>query len=147
MKKRLPFIIGAILVTAYIFSNSLKDADASTVSSGRFVDLTMNILQYFNLFFSSDLVTLLVRKSAHMTEFFVQAVFVAGSFSKKYKDRIIYILFIGLLTACIDEFIQLFSEGRSGMIADVFIDFSGCIIGMLLCLFVYHFRRNKKCRI
>ena len=38
----------------------------------------------------------------------------------------------GLMVAIIDESIQLFVPGRSGLITDVFIDFSGVITGLLI---------------
>lgn len=145
MKKRIPFIIGAIIVTAFIFGNSMKDAVASTVSSGRIVNFVIMILEFFKIKFSEDLVIMLVRKTAHITEFFAQAVLVSNCFYGKYKNRIIYILFIGLFTACIDEFLQLFSNGRSGMVVDIFIDFLGTNLGMLLCAFAHHFRRRRRC--
>ena len=56
-------------------------------------------------------------------------------------------LFVGLFTAVIDEFIQLFFEGRSAEITDVLIDFSGVVTGalfMLLFYFIYIKIRYKK---
>jgi len=147
MKKRLPFVIGAVLVTAFIFSNSLKDATASTVSSNRIVGFFDRILNFLDINISTGFLVLLVRKSAHITEFFAQSVMIANSFKSKYSKRIVYILFFGLLTACTDEFLQMFSDGRSAEVVDVFIDFSGCVVATVVCGIVYYFRRKKKCRV
>ena len=50
----------------------------------------------------------------------------------------------GLLTAVIDETIQLFVEGRAGMIADVWIDFGGVVTGTLIMLGFYAVVRSRK---
>jgi VanZ family protein len=42
------------------------------------------------------------------------------------------ILFIGLFIAVSDEFLQLFIEGRSGLVQDVALDFAGFTFGMLV---------------
>lgn len=120
-------------MTAFIFWNSARTDVQSSHSSGRIVTVLSNVLAYFGVYQDYDLMQKIVRKAAHITEFGVQAMLIANSFSGKYKKRIIYILFLGLLTACTDEYIQLFSDGRSGLISDVFIDFSGTAAGTLLC--------------
>ncbi len=96
------------------------------------------LLLYFGVHIDYDAMQKIVRKAAHIAEFLVQAMLVAGSFSGKYRKRIVYILFFGLLTACTDEYIQLFSDGRAGLIGDIFIDFSGTAMGAAVCGF---FRR------
>lgn len=54
-------------------------------------------------------------------------------------------MFAGLSAALIDETIQLFIEGRAGMIADVWIDFAGVVTGALLLLAFYAvYRRTKR---
>lgn len=51
----------------------------------------------------------------------------------------------GLLTAVIDETIQLNVPGRAGMITDVWLDFSGVLTGAVLMLvaFVIYIRIRK----
>ena len=41
----------------------------------------------------------------------------------------------GLLTALTDETIQMFSDGRSSQLTDVWLDFSGVMAGILVGLF------------
>ena len=68
-------------------------------------------------------------------------------FVRKPYRYIPYVFFAGLGTAFVDETIQLFSEGRAGMITDMWIDFSGVVLGtaiMLLFYFVYQRIRRKK---
>lgn len=141
MKKRTVFAVLALLVTVFIFWNSAKPAVESAKSSGVFVDALLNILAKLGISSSYDLTETIVRKTAHITEFFVQAVFIANSFAGKYKKRIVYILFLGLLTACTDEYIQLFFDGRGGLVSDIFIDFGGTAIATALCGI---FRKTKR---
>ena len=52
-----------------------------------------------------------------------------------------YALLIGLLTAVIDENIQLYSIGRSGQVTDVLLDFSGTIAGVVIAMLTGSNRR------
>lgn len=111
-----------------------------------------------------------IRKIAHMTEYAVLActIFIPTlicnreslweSAKEKYiwkypinKKRLkkIYLKSIAaaMLYACTDEFHQLFVEGRSGKITDVFIDTCGAglgILGVLLLWKIMIFFNNKK---
>ena len=130
MRKKYLFVILALGMTAFIFWNSARPAAESAQSSGRIVSFLTRILSYLGVYINYDLMQKIVRKAAHIAEFVAQAIFIAGSFSGKYRKRIVYILFFGLLTACTDEYVQLFSDGRAALIGDVFIDFSGTVLGM-----------------
>ena len=90
-----------------------------------------------------DIAVVIVRQSAHILEFALQVFLLAGCFSGIFKKRIIYVLFFGLMTACIDEFIQLFPEGRSAMIQDVFFDFTGTVLGLLVFFFIYKLNQKR----
>ncbi len=130
------FTVLTVLIIVFIFTNSMRNADESNAMSNVFVDF---LEKYFPG--TQERLTTIVRKTAHFTEFTLLAVFAGLSFitknPDKFYERIIYVLFIGLLTACTDEFIQLFSEGRSSQIRDVFIDFSGVCTGAAVCIIVY----------
>lgn len=129
MKRRTVFAILAVLMTAFIFYNSAQPAVESARTSGFITGRLIEILAYFGIQMNFGPLEDIIRKIAHITEFFVQSVLIANSFSGKYKKRIVYILFLGLLTACLDEYIQLFFDGRGGMISDIFIDFGGTALG------------------
>ena len=47
----------------------------------------------------------------------------------------------------VDEYIQLFSAGRAGMVQDVFVDFSGTVLGVCICLFTLYLIRKKHTKI
>lgn len=129
MKKRHIFIILTVLMTAFIFWNSARPAVESAGSSGRFVGFLSWLLSPFGLNADEDTMQTIVRKTAHITEFAIHAMLLAGCFTGRLKKRVIYIFFFGLLTACTDEYIQLFSDGRAGLVSDIFIDFGGTAIG------------------
>lgn len=129
MKRRLAFIIAAVAVTLFIFSNSLESAAVSSEKSGFFSDILMWILGAFEYGAEEEAIVRIVRKSAHIIEFAVQGVCVAGCFLREYMKRLPYVLVLGGITACVDEFLQLFSDGRAAMITDVFIDLSGTVLG------------------
>ena len=140
MKKKLPFIIGALLVTIFIFSNSLLDAVKSTEQSDVIVDAVVNTAEAAGISVARSGVEHFVRKCAHVLEFAAQGLFLTLCFDVPFKKRLWWVLPAGFLTACTDECIQLFSNGRAGMIQDVFIDLSGTLAGFLA---VFLFTRRK----
>ena len=143
MKKQISFIVATILITLFIFNNSLKTADVSGSESAFFSDLLSSLLIKLNLSEYGYLSTVLVRKAAHIFEFFVHAVMLAGCFTLKYRKRIVYILFFGLLTACVDEYIQYFIDGRGSMVQDIFVDFAGTILGMAAGRLIYTLKNKQ----
>ncbi len=146
MKKRIPYIIFTVLITMFIFHNSMQNAVDSTASSDIIIGIFGKILNLFKINTTRDQLVTPIRKLAHILEFLIQAVFIAKCFCGKYRKRIVYILFFGLLTACVDEFIQSFSYGRSAEVLDVFIDFFGTNMGMIIGGAFHMFRRRKRCR-
>lgn len=84
---------------------------------------------------------LVVRKNAHAFEYFVLAVITGlALFSMGLRGRraIVYIMFICLLYAVTDEFHQAFVPGRTSLVSDVLIDFSGSIIGIIIFYVIYY---------
>lgn len=76
----------------------------------------------------------LVRKSAHFFEYAILAVLLCGvmkSYHHTWWNQIIYTLFIVLMVAVLDEYFQSF-VGRTSMVQDVLIDFSGGIFGFAI---------------
>lgn len=128
-KKSVIFLILSVLSTAFIFSNSCRTAEVSSEQSGIIVDIISQITSC-----DTGILTTVIRKLAHMFEFFLQAVAVCLFIDSlgKLPEYIVYALFTGLLTACTDEFLQLFFDGRGSMVSDVFIDFLGTITGVIL---------------
>ena len=82
----------------------------------------------------------LIRKSAHLTEYFILAILTV-SLTKEYTKKQINIFIISLIFcfsyAVTDEFHQLFVPGRTGALRDVCIDTVGSILFLVLYI-IYH---------
>jgi len=132
---RFLFLTFTIIWTAFIFYNSLQDANESSSATYAFIRYIAPLLNIFSIDTNSQYFGHFIRKLAHFTEFTIQSVLINITFIKyrvKMKKFYIYTLFFGLLTAVTDEFIQLFSDGRSSQVSDVLLDFSGVVAGLLL---------------
>lgn len=126
MKKKV-FLLLAVLWTGFIFSNSLQVGEDSAQMSGFIVNIVMSVFGKIGI---TDIgaVSFIVRKTAHFTEFFIQSILMSLSvYDKKYRGAAIYVLFLGLFTACCDELLQFFTDGRDSLVRDVFIDFGGTV--------------------
>lgn len=135
-RKSVIFAIFGILATGFIFYSSLKPAQESLKTSSVVVDFLMRQFYNIGLTINYDELTVLVRKAAHIFEFFVQGSLISLAYfygKSRFRRRVINVMFFGLMTACTDELIQLYVPGRAGMIRDVFIDF----FGVLLSVFLY----------
>ena len=81
----------------------------------------------------------IVRKLAHLTEFTILGS-VLYTILRRYitYGTVIKTIALGILIASLDEFIQLFSPGRSSQLSDILIDTIGVILGILLVKLVYY---------
>ena len=134
----------SVLVISFIFGNSLLDASASTVQSTGVREFINSILSDFG--FEFEFTENFVRKCAHLAEYFVLAVSLFITYVlyiKKHLSVLIATLSTGLVIACIDETIQLFSDGRSSQISDVILDFSAVLtVGCVLYIVIKNFKKR-----
>ncbi len=89
----------------------------------------------------------LLRKIAHFSEFACLGGLLGWRFAlggKRGQTLVCQTLLGGLITACVDETIQIFVDGRGSSLIDVWIDFSGAAAGMLILLFGYDLITKKK---
>lgn len=80
-----------------------------------------------------------IRKMAHGLEFFVLAIlviFVLSRGNTNNKDIVIRTLFIVVMFAVLDEYLQGYIPGRGSSVSDVLIDFWGGVFGVLTFKFV-----------
>lgn len=140
-------IISIILVVFWaslIFLFSNQGGTSSTNNSNFIVDFLNNFL---NLFIDIDLtnydfIFLLVRKLAHLLEYFILAILVYYLlYQFKVKKKLILTIIICFLYALSDEFHQLFIIGREGRLIDVLIDTLGA---SLICLFKTKLANSNK---
>lgn len=84
-----------------------------------------------------------IRKFAHGFEFLVLSLIIfltLKSFDIKNRECIIYTLFIVLLYAVIDEYRQLYIQGRTSSVRDIVIDFIGGIVRVITLQFIFCFK-------
>lgn len=141
--KQLSLII-TIILTLLIFSMSvINGSDSSELSSGltlRFKNLLDAI--FVNNSIEIDTLHRVVRKGAHIFEYFVLGLSYYLT-AKYWHLSILKVLFIGLLTATIDEIIQSFTPERVISAMDIFVyDFIGFIMGFGILLLI--FNKTKK---
>lgn len=155
--KKIIIIILCIFCFAFIFYNSTKPGDVSNEKSYSILNkiraeyrqldgeekLEYNQLPSGN---REEKLNLILRKYAHAFEYCMLSIIVCiilGEFGLKGKNAIIYIMFICLLYAVLDEFHQLYVPGRTSSVRDVLIDFLGALIGMGFYYLVRHLFANK----
>ena len=145
------FIMLSVLWTAFIFSQSLKNAERSSATSGRVVAVVEKVLETVGVdvgdtgVITKDNITFLVRKTAHFLEFAILGTlaFFAGICILGDRRSFFSIVFPMAVAIC-DEVIQSFSPGRSTQLTDVLIDISGAAFATLLCfLFVKIYKQQR----
>lgn len=127
--------VAALAFTGLIFYNSSLPAELSDETSYFFVNLIAGINSFLDKPVPLPAMNHYIRKTAHFTEYFVQALLLCNAFQSASTDRKNahgYILLLSLMTAVLDEYIQLFSPGRSGQVTDIMLDFSGGFSGWLV---------------
>ena len=136
---RVIFTFALIGCIVFIFSNSLQIADVSEGASGRVLGILQGILRHLGLPGAADRLTMhIVRKLAHFCEYMLEGFLLTlclRVYTRRFVRHISWPILGGLLTALTDETIQLFSDGRSGQITDVWLDFSGVLTGILVGMF------------
>ena len=110
-----------VLWILFIWFQSVMSADLSKIESGKIFHLLQQVLPWI----THDI----TRKLAHFTEYAVLGALLLGATLGGKSRGAAFPPLFGLLTAMLDETIQIFSAGRSGQITDVWIDFAGFLIG------------------
>ena len=119
---------------AFVWCHSLVQGPQSSLESGLVVTLVRPVFEMLGVH-DADLMSLLVRKAAHFSEYAVLGVLARGLFSTLRSEKGVRPFPAALLVAlvpAVDECIQLFVPGRSGQLTDVLLDLSGVVAGALL---------------
>ena len=138
MKRCILYILLGVIVV-FIWDNSMQNGGSSDGFSIFFAETFAPIVN--KLGFHGNIWTLnrIVRKLAHLTEFTILGS-VLYTILRRYitYGTVIKTIGIGILIASLDEFIQLFSPGRSSQLSDVLIDTIGVLSGIILVKLVYY---------
>lgn len=134
----------ATFVTIFIFSS--QNGEDSGNLSRNVAEVIINILP-----FSKNLDEIqrkiiiensqfIIRKLAHFSIYTIVGINTMGfidTYNKlKSKKKFVIALLVGIMYAIIDEFHQMFSEGRTPAIMDVMIDSCGVAFGILIYILI-----------
>lgn len=143
-------IISVILLLLWmgiIFSFSSANANESTETSNKVMDVPINIIDKIKGTNTSQSERIkiyeryhfIVRKAAHVTEYLILGVLMLNCLHVFNAPKEFYLaLFLCFLYASSDEFHQYFT-GRSARVMDVMIDTFGSFLGIL----IYNFGIKK----
>ena len=134
-----------VLNLVLIWGNSLLNGTASGQMSGGIVAFVMELLRIPAS--ASELVHLLIRKLAHLTEFACLGALICwylGMVKEKTSYRCLLPVLLAMAAALVDETIQLYTPDRGPSLVDVWIDTLGAVLGMTALQLVCHLiTRNK----
>lgn len=136
MRKRwiLPLAL-VLLWLCVIWSNSMKPAVVSAEMSGGVLTWLVETFPFLSWVGEH-----LLRKLAHFSEFGLLGMLLTWLFLELRTagyHRFTMPLLCAMLSAAVDETIQLFPEGRSSEVVDVWIDTAGAAVGILVLLIGY----------
>ena len=153
---RVVFTAALIACIAFIFSNSMAVATVSTGSSGRVLAWMRIILRRLGHPALAERLTMhIVRKLAHFCEYMLEGFLLMLCMRVYSRHPLRYVtvpMLGGVLTALAAETIQLFSEGRSSQVTDVWLDSAGVLAGILVAIVLllaceglyYHIKRSNE---
>ncbi len=123
-----------------IFLLSTKSG-SSEVTGGVIEHLIGNISFISN---NIELVNIIIRKLAHVTEYFILTIIVINLvklYFNDYKKIVLISVLCSLVYAASDEIHQYFVPGRTSLFGDVLIDFIG--IGLAAIMYMIYIKRKS----
>ena len=136
-----PLLTGLIgLNLALIWGNSLMTGSQSGAMSGGVLEWLSSFLP----FLATETGHTFVRKAAHFSEFCLLGILTGARRMVSGGAVTPGLAGFGLLTACIDETIQIYVPGRGSSLTDVWIDAAGFAAGLCLSAWVRHLTQHFK---
>jgi len=123
----------------FIWDNSLQNGGTSDGFSLIFAKWIAPIANKLGFYGNIWALNRIIRKLAHLTEFTILGG-VLYVVLRRYIEygTVVKTIVVGIVIASLDEFIQLFSLGRSSQLSDVLIDTVGIIIGISVVKLTYN---------
>lgn len=129
-KRKLIYTILLILWMLVIFSFSMQNGEQSRDTSDKVVEVVRDVTKTKA---DEDTLSYIVRKMAHITEYFILGFLMYKTLrSYNIKRTIALSIVFSIIYATTDETHQLLTGERTGQIKDVFIDSIGIVPGVLL---------------
>ena len=144
MKRWILYIV-LCLIVFFIWDNSLQNGGNSDGFSLIFAEWLAPIADKLVFYGNIWALNRIVRKLAHLTEFTILGG-VLYVVLRRYIEygTVVKTIGVGIVIASLDEFIQLFSLGRSSQLSDVLIDTVGIIIGISVVKLTYYISHDKR---
>ena len=144
MKRWILYIV-LCLIVFFIWDNSLQNGGNSDGFSLIFAEWLAPIADKLGFYGNIWALNRIVRKLAHLTEFTILGG-VLYVVLRRYIEygTVVKTIVVGIVIASLDEFIQLFSLGRSSQLFDVLIDTVGIIIGISVVKLTYYISHDKR---
>ena len=144
MKRWILYIV-LCLIVFFIWDNSLQNGGNSDGFSLIFAEWLAPIANKLGFYGNIWALNRIVRKLAHLTEFTILGG-VLYVVLRRYIEygTVVKTIVVGIVIASLDEFIQLFSLGRSSQLSDVLIDTVGIIIGISVVKLTYYISHDKR---
>ena len=138
MKRWILYIV-LCLIVFFIWDNSLQNGGTSDGFSLIFAKWIAPIANKLGFYGNIWALNRIIRKLAHLTEFTILGG-VLYVVLRRYIEygTVVKTIVVGIVIASLDEFIQLFSLGRSSQLSDVLIDTVGIIIGISVVKLTYY---------
>lgn len=144
MKRWILYIV-LCLIVFFIWDNSLQNGGTSDGFSLIFAKWIAPIANKLGFYGNIWALNRIIRKLAHLTEFTILGG-VLYVVLRRYIEygTVVKTIAVGIVIASLDEFIQLFSLGRSSQLSDVLIDTVGIIIGISVVKLTYYISHDKR---
>ncbi len=151
--KRIILIILLLALGILIFSFSNENGKASNKTSDKVVNSVINVYENIKDTEISkerrveivDKTRVLVRKLAHFSLYFILGMLIYILLTTfNLNHPIILAILFALFYASTDEFHQLFIEGRTSSVLDIFLDTFGSLIGVTFCNLPKLFKNSPK---
>ena len=144
MKRWILYIV-LCLIVFFIWDNSLQNGGTSDGFSLIFAKWIAPIANKLGFYGNIWALNRIIRKLAHLTEFTILGG-VLYVVLRRYIEygTVVKTMVVGIVIASLDEFIQLFSLGRSSQLSDVLIDTVGIIIGISVVKLTYYISHDKR---
>ena len=144
MKRWILYIV-LCLIVFFIWDNSLQNGGNSDGFSLIFAEWLTPVAHKLGFYGNIWALNRVVRKLAHLTEFTILGG-ILYVILRRYIEygTVVKTIGVGIVIASLDEFIQLFSLGRSSQLSDVLIDTVGIIIGISVVKLTYYISHDKR---
>lgn len=136
VKEHGPFVIDLLVSIAVVAITTWSSGQTAVVSGGASRGIVQRILSYLPGVYTQDTIAFLdhlLRKTAHFTLYFILGFSLTGCFQRQGRvPPALAALLTGAAFAGLDEFHQIFVDGRGPALSDVFLDTCGVAAGCLL---------------